>query len=73
MNKICRLIWNEVNRIWVAVSEISQGRGTLADDETRFCRRPIHRAIEPWKNRPMNRPPTKTVKLNHVIKQFQGA
>jgi filamentous hemagglutinin family protein len=27
MNKIYRMIWSEVNRIWVAVSEITSGRG----------------------------------------------
>ena len=30
MNKIYRLIWNEVNRTWVAVSEITKGRGKRA-------------------------------------------
>ena len=34
------------------------GQCAAPDDETQFCRRPIHRAIFPKLNRPMNRPPT---------------
>lgn len=30
MNKSCRLIWNELIRAWVAVSEIARARGKRA-------------------------------------------
>ena len=30
MNKIFRLVWSELNRTWVAVSEITRGRGKRA-------------------------------------------
>jgi len=30
MNKTYRLIWNEVTRVWVAVSEIAKARGKRA-------------------------------------------